>query len=136
LRNPEDPQAMPVDGFGLACLAVGLGSLQYVLDQGQEKDWFGDAWIVRLSLLAAISLATFLAWELWYAKRPIVDLRVFRYPTVTAGCVLGFTLGVTLLGSLVTLPQYAQGPLGFTATLAGMLIAVRALPILIFTPRA
>jgi DHA2 family multidrug resistance protein len=136
LRNPEEPQKMPVDGFGLALLAIGLGSLQYVLDQGQEKDWFGDAWIVRLSLLAAISLTTFLAWELWYAKRPIVDLRVFRYPTVTAGCVLGFTLGVTLLGSLVTLPQYAQGPLGFTATLAGMLIAVRALPILIFTPLA
>jgi DHA2 family multidrug resistance protein len=53
-----------------------------------------------------------------------------------AGCALGFTLGVTLLGTLVTLPQYAQGPLGFTATLSGALIAVRALPVMLLTPVA
>jgi DHA2 family multidrug resistance protein len=136
LRNPEEPQPMPVDGVGLALLAAGLGALQYVLDQGQEKDWFGDATIVRMSALSASTLIAFVLWESMFAKGPIVDLRIFRYPTVTAGCALGFTLGVTLLGTLVTLPQYAQGPLGFTATLSGELIAVRALPVMLLTPLA
>jgi DHA2 family multidrug resistance protein len=136
LRNPEPPQKLPVDGFGLALLAIGLGALQYVLDQGQEKDWFGDELITRVATVSFVSIAGFLIWELGFAKNPIVDLRIFRYPTVTAGCVLGLSLGITLLGTLVTLPQYAQGPLGFTATLAGALIAVRALPIMILTPLA
>jgi DHA2 family multidrug resistance protein len=136
LRNPEKPQVLKVDAVGLALLAVGLGALQYVLDQGQEKDWFGDSLIVRMSALGCAALIAFLVWDGLLAKRPIVDLRILRYPTVAAGCVLGFSLGITLLGSLVTLPQYAQGPLGFTATLSGELLAVRALPILIFTPLA
>jgi DHA2 family multidrug resistance protein len=136
LRNPEDPRVTPVDGVGVALLALGLGSLQYVLDQGQEKDWFGDDLIVRLSLTAVVSLAAFLCWELFFARRPAVDLRILRYQTVWAGSILGFALGITLLGTLVTLPQYAQGPLGFTATLSGELILLRALPVMLFTPLA
>jgi DHA2 family multidrug resistance protein len=136
LRNPEPPEKLPVDGVGLAFLAVGLGSLQYVLDQGQEKDWFGDPTIVRVSVVSVCSLVSFLIWELRLAKSPIVDLRIFRYSTVSGGCVLALALGITLLGTLVTLPQYAQGPLGFTATLSGALIAVRAFPIMLLTPLA
>jgi DHA2 family multidrug resistance protein len=136
LRNPAEPQKLDVDGVGLAFLAIGLGALQYVLDQGQEKDWFGDATIVKVTALGVVSLSAFFVWELRVAKAPIVDLSVFRYASVSGGSILGFTLGVTLLGTLVTLPQYAQGPLGFTATLSGVLISVRALPVMILTPLA
>ncbi len=136
LRNPEKPKVLPVDGVGLTLLAVGLGSMQYVLDQGQEKDWFGNELILNLTILAIVSLVGFVVWSLFIAKSPIVDLRVFRYRTVSAGCVLGLALGITLLGTLVTLPQYAQGPLGFTATLSGELISLRALPVLLFAPLA
>ncbi len=136
LRNPQPPKVLPVDGVGLALLAIGLGSMQYVLDQGQEKDWFGDQLIVALTATAVLCLAAFMLWELFGAKSPIVDLRIFRYRTVAAGCVLAIALGITLLGTLVTLPQYAQGPLGFTATLSGQLLSVRALPVLIFAPLA
>jgi DHA2 family multidrug resistance protein len=136
LRNPEPPKTSPLDGVGVALLAVGLGSLQYVLDQGQEKDWFGDPLIVWFSTSAVVGLAAFIMWELFFAKRPVVDLTVLRYPTVWSGSLLGMSLGVTLLGTLVTLPQYAQGPLGFTATLAGELILIRAVPVMLFTPLA
>ena len=136
LRNPEKPQVLPVDGVGLIFLAVGLGSMQYVLDQGQEKDWFGDQTIVYLSVAAVVCIVAFLVWELFLAKSPIVDLRVFNYRTVSAGCVLAVALGITLLGTLVTLPQYAQGPLGFTSTLAGELLTLRAIPVLMFAPLA
>jgi DHA2 family multidrug resistance protein len=134
LRNPEGPRRSRIDGVGVALLAIGLGSLQYVLDQGQQKDWFGDSTIVAFALLAAIGLGLFLGWELSIAKQPAVDLTVLRYRSVWAGSLLGMVLGVTLLGSLVTLPQFAQGPLGFTATLAGELILIRALPVMLLTP--
>ena len=134
MRNPEDPQILPLDTVGISLLAVGLGSLQYVLDQGQEKDWFGDELILRLSILAAVALAAFLIWELVGTKRPAVDLRVLRYRSVSAGSALGFVLGITLLGTLITLPQFVQGSLGFTATLSGELLVMRALPVMLFTP--
>jgi DHA2 family multidrug resistance protein len=134
LRNPEKPQNASLDGVGLAFLAVGLGSLQYVLDQGQEKDWFSDSTIVRLAVCSVVSLCAFIFWELFGAKKPVVDLSILRNRTVAAGRALGFCLGVTLLGTLVTLPQFAQGPLGFTATLSGELILLRALPVLVLTP--
>ncbi|MBD5655187.1 MAG: DHA2 family efflux MFS transporter permease subunit [Candidatus Eremiobacteraeota bacterium] len=134
LRNPEKPQRLPLDGVGLALLALGLGSMQYVLDQGQEKDWFGDDVIVRLSILAGLALIAFVAWELTGAKNPVVDLRILKNRTVWAGSALGLCLGITLLGTLVTLPQFAQGPLGFTATLSGELILFRALPVMLLTP--
>jgi DHA2 family multidrug resistance protein len=134
LKNPEDPQNLPLDTVGISLLAVGLASLQYVLDQGQEKDWFGDDLIVRLSVVSAVCLIAFAVWELVGTKRPAVDLRVLRYRSVSAGSALGFVLGITLLGTLITLPQFVQGSLGFTATLSGELLVMRALPVLIFTP--
>jgi DHA2 family multidrug resistance protein len=125
---------LPLDTVGISLLAVGLASLQYVLDQGQEKDWFGDDLIVRLSVVSAVCLIAFAVWELVGTKRPAVDLRVLRYRSVSAGSALGFVLGITLLGTLITLPQFVQGSLGFTATLSGELLVMRALPVLIFTP--
>ncbi len=134
MRNPEDPQALPLDSVGISLLAVGLAALQYVLDQGQEKDWFGDELIVRLSVLSAITLIAFVIWELFGTKQPAVDLRVLRYRSVSAGSALGFVLGITLLGTLITLPQFVEGSLGFTATLSGELLVLRAFPVLLFTP--
>jgi DHA2 family multidrug resistance protein len=134
MKNPEDPLSLPLDTVGIAFLAVGLGALQYVLDQGQEKDWFGDTLITSLSIVSAVALLFFVFWELYGAKSPAVDLRVLRYRTLAAGSLLGFVLGVTLLGTLITLPQFVQGSLNFTATLAGLLLTLRALPIMILTP--
>jgi DHA2 family multidrug resistance protein len=134
LRNPAPPKKLPIDGVGLACLALGLGSLQYVLDQGQEKDWFGDGLITRLSIVAAVGIVAFVIWEVRFARQPMVDLTILRNPTVAAGSALGLVLGISLLGTLVTLPQYTQGSLGFTATLSGQLILMRAIPVALLTP--
>ena len=133
LRNPEAPQKLAVDGFGVALLAIGLGAMQYALDQGQEKDWFGSDAIVWAVTIAVVGLTSFALWELFGAKSPIVDLRILKNKTVTAGSLLGACLGVSLLGSLVTLPQFVQSGLGFTATMAGEVILFRAIPIMIFT---
>jgi MFS transporter, DHA2 family, multidrug resistance protein len=133
LRNPEAPRKIAGDIVGLALLAVGIGSLQYVLDQGQRKDWFDDTSITAFSCTALIGLIEFVLWELRTAK-PIVELRVLRYPTVWAGSLLGMVLGISLYGTVLVLPLYTQGSLGFTATLSGMLLVMRAGAVLLCTP--
>ncbi len=134
LKNPTDPKPVPIDGVGLGLLALGLGSLQYILDEGQRNDWFNDGRIVLFTATAAIGIIGFIFWELFGTDRPIVDLRVLKYRAVGAGSALGFAIGATLYGAIVILPQYTQGILGFTATLSGELIFVRAIFIALFTP--
>jgi DHA2 family multidrug resistance protein len=133
LRNPERPQKLSLDYVGLGLLAAGIGSLQYVLDQGQRKDWFDDPSIVICSFVAVVGLIAFVVWELRQAK-PIVSLAVLRFRSVSAGSILGVVLGISLYGSVLILPQYVQGSLGFTATLSGELLIFRAGAILLFTP--
>ena len=65
LHDPPTPPARgKVDWTGIGLLAVGLGSLQYVLEEGNENDWFNDAWITRLAILSGICLTAMLIWEL------------------------------------------------------------------------
>jgi DHA2 family multidrug resistance protein len=134
MRNPTTPRALPIDAIGLGLLALGLGSLQYVLDEGQRNDWFTDPLIAFLAVTSAIALVAFAFWELYGTKLPVVDLRALRYRAIAAGSTLGFAMGSVLFGAIVILPQYTQGVLNFTATLSGELIFVRALFIALLTP--
>jgi DHA2 family multidrug resistance protein len=133
LRNPQKPTKMPLDWVGLGFLAAGIASLQYVLDQGQRKDWFDDQSILGCAIVAGVSLVAFVVWEL-RQRRPVVNLGVLRYRSVAAGSVLGMVLGISLYGSVLILPQYVQGLLGFTATESGELLVFRAGTIMLFTP--
>ena len=136
LRNPVKPQKnKQLDWIGLALLAVGLGSLQYVLDQGQQFDWLADPNIRLFTVLAAAGILGFIVWTL-RSRIPVVDLHVLKYREVAAGSLLGAALGVSLYGSILILPQYVQNSLGFTATLSGEPILVRALAIGVLTPLA
>ncbi len=134
LRELERPRRLSLDGVGLVLLTVGLGSMQFVLDQGERKDWFSDGSILSFSALAIIGIATFIVWELRGARSPIVDLRVLRHPGVWGGSLLGATVGLALYGSLIILPQYTQTLLGFTALLSGQLISVRAVAMACLMP--
>jgi DHA2 family multidrug resistance protein len=134
MRNPSDPKPIPVDALGLGLLALGLGSLQYILGEGQREDWFDSPLIRLLTFTSIAGLASFVCWELWGTKRPIVDLRAFKYRAIAAGSALGFAIGSVLFGATVILPQYVQSTLGFTATLSGELIFIRAAFIALLTP--
>ena len=136
LRNPAAPQKdKKLDWGGLGLLAVGLGSLQYVLEQGQQNDWFSDGTIRMFAVLAAGGLVGFVIRTL-RSRIPIVDLHVLKYREVAAGSILGAVLGVSLYGSVLILPQYVQNTLGFTATQSGETMLVRALAVLLLTPLA
>ncbi len=134
LKDPGKAVAGAVDIVGVALLAAGLGTMQYVLTEGEQHYWFADSTIVVMTLVMVVSLVAFVYWELVRTTTPVVDLRILRNRSVAAGSFLAVALGVVIFGSTYTLPQFTQGPLGFTPTLSGFLFIFRALPILLVAP--
>jgi DHA2 family multidrug resistance protein len=133
LSNDRARQAGPLDGVGVALLVLGLGSLQYVLDQGERKDWFDDGGIRLLSLTALLCISAFVWWVLRRSD-PIVDLRVLRHRSVSAGSAIAATLGLALFGSVLIIPQYTQVLLGFTPLGSGLILTTRALGMMVSLP--
>jgi DHA2 family multidrug resistance protein len=108
-----------IDYFGLGLLAVGIGTLQVVLDKGQRSDWFETAWILQFAVISIVCLVALVIWEL-RTRNPIIDFSVFKLPNFPQGVTLIFTLGIALYGSLVLLPIFLQNLLGYTATQSGL----------------
>jgi DHA2 family multidrug resistance protein len=134
LRDPKRQGRPSLDGVGLALMAIGLGCLQYVLDEGERYDWLSDPNILATLCVAIASLASFVYWELRVVKNPIVDIGILlRNRTVAAGCVLAMLLAFSLFGGVILTPQFQQGLLDFTATLSGLSILTRALGIMLMT---
>jgi len=111
----------PIDVFGITLLAVGLGALQYVLEEGNQKDWFNDDLIFRLAILSAISLSVMLWWELSSRnKHPVVDFRVLKNRDLAASIFLFVALGFGLYGGTFLFPLFTQSILHFTPTETGL----------------
>src|SRR6266851_2828479 len=108
-----------IDYWGIGLLVLGIGSLQIMLDKGQEEDWFGSHFIITLAVLAVIGLGGLIIREL-KTDHPIIDLSVFRYRTYVIGTALMTGVGFVLYGSTVLLPLLMQVLLGYTATHAGV----------------
>lgn len=123
----------PVDAVGIGLLAVGLATLQTVLEQGQEDDWFESTFIATFTIISVITLVGFIWWELT-TKRPAVDLRIMKNFVFTAGTIIGAILGVGLFASLFLLPQYMQTLLNFTATQSGLSLMPRSLTMMAMMP--
>ena len=111
-----------VDFFGLGLVAVGVGFLEFTLDKGQEKDWFGSSMITTFAMLAAVTLIVFAIWE-WNHSHPIVDLKLLKNRNFGTAVFLQLILGMVLFGSTVLIPQYLQVLLGYTAERAGMVLS-------------
>jgi DHA2 family multidrug resistance protein len=121
------------DYVGFALLVVGMCTLQVVLDKGQQNDWWGSSFIVYLSIAAAVSLVTFVIWEL-RRPDPVVDLRLLATPNFAIGNLLMFTLGFILNSSTVLLPQFVQVLMGYTATDAGLVLSPGGLAAMFMMP--
>ncbi|MGB2593271.1 MAG: DHA2 family efflux MFS transporter permease subunit [Candidatus Acidiferrum sp.] len=115
-----------IDYWGIGMLAVGIATLQIVLDKGQEKDWFGTSWITVLTVVSSVVLVVFLIYEL-KIKNPVVNLRVFHNRTYSSGVFLMALLGVGLYGTTVLIPLVLQTLLGYPALQAGVAMAPRGL---------
>lgn len=110
------------DYLGVGLLALGVAALQVLLDKGQEDDWFGSRFIVTLMIVAAVSLVTLFFWE-WFHKTPVVDVRLFRDFNFLSANIMIFIFGIALFASLVMVPQYLQTLVGYTSTLAGLVLS-------------
>jgi DHA2 family multidrug resistance protein len=122
-----------IDYWGIGLLAVGIGSLQIMLDKGQEDDWFGSRFIVTLCVLAVVGLVGLVIRELT-AEHPVLDLTVFKYGSYAIGTFLMTFIGFVLYGSTVLLPLLMQVVLGYTATHAGITNLPRGLASFLIMP--
>jgi DHA2 family multidrug resistance protein len=123
LREPKVRHVVEkIDWAGIGLLAVGIGSLQFILERGESKDWFETPYITWFTVIALVSLAAFVWWELHF-DHPAVDLRVLaRSNTLAIAAVLTFVVGYGLYGSLFVFPVFVQRLLGFTAILTGLVL--------------
>ena len=122
-----------IDFVGLGFVALGLGTLQVVLDKGQRDDWFESRFIVWMTLIAVTSLIFVIFWE-WRNKDPIIDLHLFRERTFAVSNLLMFMLGFALLGSTLLLPLFMQTLLGYTAQQAGLALMPGGFTIMLLLP--
>jgi DHA2 family multidrug resistance protein len=122
-----------VDYIGMSMLALGIGSLQVLLDKGQEDDWFGSHFITTLAITAAVCLVTLVIWE-WFRKDPIVDVRMFKSFNFAAANLMMFMMGLMLFSTLVLIPEFLQTLAGYTAELAGLVLSGGGLVLLIMMP--
>jgi MFS transporter, DHA2 family, multidrug resistance protein len=134
LRDPEPPKKLRVDAIGIALLAVGLGSLQYVLERGERLDWWSDSGIVLFTVLAAAGSAAFVWWELRGTKTPAVDLRVMQQRPVWASTLTFFCLGFAFYGMFLLQPLYTQQTMQLTTSLSGQFMMLRALAVMAMFP--
>ena len=136
VRSPkygEKSAVRDIDWLGIGLLALTVGSLQYVLEKGQDDDWFSSGLIITLAVAAALGLYFFIWRELTY-KKPIVDLRVLKNGNLRVGTILSFIMGFGLYGSTFIIPLYTQSILGWTAEQAGMLMVPAALTTAVMMP--
>ncbi|HEY1612621.1 MAG TPA: DHA2 family efflux MFS transporter permease subunit [Rhizomicrobium sp.] len=112
----------PIDFMGLTLLVVWVGALQIMLDNGEDKDWFGSPFIVALFLTAVVGFIAFIIWELTETD-PIVDLRVFRHRGFAVSALTMLLTYGSFFGSIVLVPLWLQTNMNYTATWAGYLVA-------------
>lgn len=115
-----------MDWLGLVLLIAGIGSLQLVLEQGEQNDWFDSQFITFFTALTIVGIVGFI-WRMLATREPIVDLTVLKRGNVAIGITLQFILGFVLFGSVFILPLFMQRFLGFTATDTGAIFIPGAL---------
>ena len=125
--------AMRIDYWGLFLLTTSMGGLQVVLDKGQQEDWFNSSFIITFSIITVVSLVA-LIWVELTAEHPIINLRLFKNVSFSAGNFIMFIVGFCLYSSIMLIPLFLQTLMGYSATDAGMVLAPGGVATLITMP--
>src|SRR5579875_3176233 len=125
---PEIKNANPgkFDGVGFGLLGIWVACMQYVLDKGQEQDWFGDIRIVWGTILFVVFFTAYIWYQL-RAKKPLVTLKALTDRNLAWGSFLVFALGAVLYGLTTILPVFFQDLLGYSATRSGFSVSPRGI---------
>jgi DHA2 family multidrug resistance protein len=124
-----------IDYVGIGLIVIGVGFLQYVLDKGQENDWFASNAILLSSIIASIALLALIVREVTHLN-PIMDLRLLRNRNFATAVLFSFILGMVLNGSTILLPQFLQNDLGYTAQQAGLALSPGGIALAFMMPVA
>jgi DHA2 family multidrug resistance protein len=130
MQETERRNDRPFDWFGFLALAIAIGSLQLMLDRGEELGWFGSSEIVAEALVAAAAFYFFLAHSLTTAT-PFVRFELFRDRNFAAGCIFMVVIGVVLFGTMALVTPFMQNIVGYPILTAGILLASRGIGTLI-----
>lgn len=128
-------KGLRVDYVGFILIAVGLGALEFVLDEGQRNDWFGSNMILSFALLAAFCLLALIPWEL-SRDDPIVDIRLLGTRQFGACAVVMLGTFAVLISTTQLLPQLLQTEVGYTAMLAGLALSPGGIATMMLMPVA
>jgi MFS transporter, DHA2 family, multidrug resistance protein len=131
--KPAAGARVKFDYIGLGLLALGVGALQVMLDKGQEDDWFGSRFILTLAIVAGVCLGSLVVWE-WFQKAPIIDMHLFKNFNFFGANLMMFIFGIVLFASLVMMPQFLQTLVGYTSTLAGLVLSGGGILVLLLMP--
>ncbi len=134
--KPDLANFKRIDYIGLSLLTISMGTLEVFLDKGEEKDWFGSPFIVFFALAFAISFIGLIWWEWSGAKKPLMELRLYKYKNFAVCSMLMLLTGGILNASTVLQPQFLQQDLGYTATIAGLSLSGGGLVLLFIMPLA
>jgi DHA2 family multidrug resistance protein len=143
VHEPEDVRAANaagaalqrknMDWLGIALLATGLAALQFLLEEGQQKDWFDSQLIVGCAVATVVALVLFV-WRELTAPVPAVNIRLFKDKLFLSGSVIGAAMFAILLSSMFLLPVFMQELLGFTAMQSGLALMPRTLVMMVAVP--
>ncbi|MGV8877427.1 MAG: DHA2 family efflux MFS transporter permease subunit [Sphingobacteriaceae bacterium] len=119
--TPSEGKGMPVDWWGIALLAIAVGSLQTLLEKGESEDWFSTPYIIVLAALSVLGVLFFI-WREFSTEHPIVNFNIMRHRSFSVGMFTSFVLGFGLYGSVFVFPIFCQNLLGFSPLQTGEIL--------------
>jgi DHA2 family multidrug resistance protein len=121
INETPKQEKKPIDWWGIALLAVAVGSLQTILEKGESEDWFATTYITVLTVTAILGTIIFI-WRELSTDHPIVNFSIMRHRSFSVGMFTSFILGFGLYGSVFVFPVFCQNLLGFNAQQTGELL--------------
>lgn len=132
-RERMEKEGFSIDWLGITLIALGIGALEIVLDEGNREAWFESSFIIKAAIVAALALTFGVVWE-FYHKNPAVDVRMLLDRNFASSFVLLFAVGFILFGSTFLLPLMTQSLLGYDAVTAGMVISPGGFVVMLMMP--
>jgi DHA2 family multidrug resistance protein len=126
-------QFLEADWMGIAGLALGLGAMTVVLEEGQREQWFESALIIKLTALAVFGFLLVAAGQL-FAKRPVIRLKLVLDPQFGSIVMMAVVLGAVLYGTAYVIPQFVAAIAGYNAMQAGQVVLLAGIPSLMLMP--
>ncbi len=133
LRDPAPPERVPFDIVGAGLIAATFLTLQYIVSEGERRNWSDDPWVMLALVLAPLCGMAMMVWKLRFSPHPFLDFRVLRHRNLVIGAAFGFGFGL-ILQAATQIGGFVEKTLAFTPTLGGDLDSVRALAIVVFVP--